>query len=66
MKKNNYMEIGKVRDVFFGIEDHGILTLNIDFDYGGSCQGTGHLCLSNFDKSKDRIVGNGTEEPSIK
>jgi hypothetical protein len=31
----------KIKDVRIFIEDHGILTMFVDLDYGGSCQGFG-------------------------
>ena len=38
-------ELGKIRDVALGFEDHGIFGMNIDFDFGGSGQGTGWFYL---------------------
>lgn len=32
----------RVESAFLGIEDHGGLTMNLAFDFGGSHQGTGH------------------------
>ena len=37
-----HAQIAKINSTFLGIEDHGIFSINIDFDYGGSAQGTGH------------------------
>lgn len=39
-------EIGTIHNTFIGIEDHGILGMNIDFDFGGVRQGTGVYYLS--------------------
>lgn len=38
-------EIGKIRDTHLGFEDHGMFSLCVDFDFGGSGQGFGHVCL---------------------
>jgi hypothetical protein len=40
-----HREIAKIRRAFFGIEDHGLLACYLDFDFGGSGQGTGGQCL---------------------
>jgi len=37
----------KVKSAFLGIEDHGILSMNLDFDFGSGGQGTGHYNLQN-------------------
>lgn len=37
--------IGVVDSVFLGFEDHGIFAVNLSFDYGGSHQGFGYICL---------------------
>jgi len=39
-------EIGRIRKVQFGVEDHGVLGLCIDFDFGGSVQGYGWFMLA--------------------
>ena len=46
-------ELAKVENVFFGIEDHGILTFIIYLDYGGSSQGFGNIGLSYHDRERD-------------
>lgn len=38
-------EIAKIRRAYFGTEDHGLLACFLDFDFGGSGQGTGGHCL---------------------
>ncbi len=38
-----------IGDVFFGLEDHGLLTCVISVDYGGSGQGFGNYMLGNKD-----------------
>lgn len=50
-------ELAKVTNVYFGKEDHGILTLNITLDYGGACQGFGGYSLDEYDKQKEKRVG---------
>ena len=40
-----HKEIAKIRRAYLGVEDHGILACSIDFDFGGSGQGTGCYCL---------------------
>jgi hypothetical protein len=37
--------IAKIRRAYIGIEDHGILVCSLDFDFGGSGQGTGGHAL---------------------
>ncbi len=46
MNDEYHKELGKVTRVFFGIEDHGILSFSIGFDFGDSHQGTGHYPCS--------------------
>ena len=39
-------QIGKIDGTHLGYEDHGMFTVNVNFDYGaGSHQGTGHICI---------------------
>lgn len=33
-------KIAKITDTFLGFEDHGVFTLSVTLDYGGSFQGT--------------------------
>jgi hypothetical protein len=40
-----HKEIAKIRRAYLGTEDHGILCCSIDFDFGGSGQGTGGYAL---------------------
>jgi len=40
-----YEQIAKIRKAYFGVEDHGLLACYLDFDFGGSGQGTGGHCL---------------------
>lgn len=50
-------QLGKIKSVFFGFEDHKILSFMISFDFGGTGQGFGGYALDTFDKSKNRRVG---------
>jgi len=50
-------KLGKIKSAEFFIEDHGILTFFLTFDFGGSCQGFGGYTLDSWDKKKDRRVG---------
>ena len=50
-------QLGKISSVHFGFEDHGILSLCVFFEFGGSSQGMGHLILSKYDKVKERQLG---------
>jgi hypothetical protein len=38
-------ELGRVRDWHIGVEDHGIFSFNLNFEFGGSVQGCGHYGL---------------------
>lgn len=51
-------QIAKITDSFIGFEDHGLLTVSLTFDYGGSMQGIGHRAFgssSEDDSSKWRL-----------
>lgn len=50
-------EIGRVTGVRLGVEDHGILTLDVAFDFGGSGQSFGGIALDTWDPVKRRRVG---------
>ncbi|TXH44291.1 MAG: hypothetical protein E6Q97_32975 [Desulfurellales bacterium] len=50
-------QLGKVRSIFFGREDHGILTFMVQVDFGGSTQGFGGYSLDIYDKELKRRVG---------
>lgn len=43
--KDAKRELGKIKLVQLGIEDHGILTLELYLDFGGRGQGFGGICL---------------------
>jgi len=49
--------LAKVRAAWIGREDHGILTIGIDFDYGSSGQGLPGVALDAWDSDKKRRVG---------
>lgn len=50
-------EMATVRGMHLGNEDHGIFSANVDFDLGGSHQGTGHRALDSYDEATDSRVG---------
>jgi hypothetical protein len=39
-------EIGRIKKVHFGVEDHGVLGLCIDFDFGSTSQSYGWFALA--------------------
>jgi hypothetical protein len=47
----------RIEYTHLGWEDHGIFTICLGLDYGGSEQGFGHLMASTYDKTADRQVG---------
>jgi len=49
--------LGRVESVFFGIEDHGCLTLMVHLDFGVSSQGFGGFALDRWDEERNRRVG---------
>lgn len=53
-------QLGKIDDVNLTIEDHGILTLQIGFDFGGTHQGFGGYCLDTYNKETDRREGHAS------
>jgi hypothetical protein len=52
-----YLQIGKIRSASLGYEDHEILTIILDVDYGGSSQMVGGFLLAPVDE------GYGTPKP---
>ena len=42
---NNTREAGMIDSVFYGVEDHGILTASVRIAFAGSSQGFGQLAL---------------------
>jgi hypothetical protein len=49
--------IAKARSASICREDHGILTVFIDFDYGGAGQGIPGFALDGWDEERKRRVG---------
>lgn len=52
-----WKQLGKAGKPDLSIEDHGILTLFVSIDFGGSSQGFGGYSLDTWDKKLDRRVG---------
>lgn len=50
-------KIGKATYASIRREDHGILTVDIQFDYGGSAQGIPGYALDGWDREQERRVG---------
>jgi hypothetical protein len=50
-------ELGRVTDVYLGLEDHDIFTMHITFDFGGTGQSFGGYALDTWDAGKKRRVG---------
>ena len=46
-----------ITDAILGIKDHGVLTIMIFVDYGGSGQGFGGVVLDEYSKEKNKRVG---------
>lgn len=57
MLGENRKELGRVSRVHFGLQDHGILTLDIALDFGGTGQSFGGYALDTWDAAKNRRVG---------
>lgn len=52
-------QLGKIDDVNLTIEDHGILTLQVGFDFGGTHQGFGGYCLDTYNEEEN--IGKDTQ-----
>lgn len=50
-------ELGTIKEAHLGFEDHGVMSMNLDFDFGSSGQGTGHYILSERDATAGRQIG---------
>ncbi len=50
-------ELGKVDDVELYIEDHGLLTIFVHIDFGGTHQGFGGFCLDTYNEKTERREG---------
>lgn len=46
-------KIAKVTSSFIGFEDHGLLSVSLTFDYGGSSQGIGHRAFGSSSEETD-------------
>ena len=51
-----YGQNAKIDSTSLGFEDHGIFTVMLGLDYGGTHQGAGMLCLSHTDKDTHKVV----------
>ena len=51
--------IARIDEVWLGIEDHGVFTVHIGWDYGGLHHGTGHLCLDAYNRETEERVADG-------
>lgn len=47
--------IGRCDGTFIGIEDHGIPSFNMHFDFGGSVQGLGHYSMGHTVRNKEYV-----------
>ncbi len=52
-----FERIGKIISTQLGIEDHGIMTFMLMFDFGGKRQGFGGYCLDTYDPISKKRVG---------
>ena len=52
-----FERIGKIGDTFLGIEDHGIMSFFLHFDFGGTGQGFGGYCLDTYDGGLKKRIG---------
>ena len=50
-------QLGKIDDVELSIEDHGILTLHVGFDFGGMHQGFGGYCMDTYNEETKHREG---------
>lgn len=53
--KKYEIHLAKINKTYLGIEDHGIFSFNIDFEWGSGGQGTGFLGLNTWDENKRLI-----------
>lgn len=52
-----FKQIARIDSTHLGYEDHGMFTVNLTFDFGGSGQGLGHLILAGSKPSAKDEVG---------
>jgi hypothetical protein len=50
-------ELGKIDGARIFIEDHGIMTFYLFFDFGGTVQGFGGFCLCEWSEKDNRRIG---------
>lgn len=52
------LNLGTINYTHIGPEDHGIFSVNVDFSFGGSGQGTGHYSLGEHGEYLGTFVKN--------
>jgi len=52
-----FEKIGKIESTQLGIENHGIMTFSLQFNFGGTGQGFGGVALDDYDEALKRRVG---------
>ena len=52
-----FERIGKIESTQLGVEDHGIMTFWLLFNFGGSEQGFGGCCLDTYSEEEKRMIG---------
>jgi hypothetical protein len=57
MPQEPNIEIGRIREIFLGIEDHGILALAVHLSFGSKHQGYGHFAIDTYDAAQKKRVG---------
>lgn len=58
-------ELGLVKRAEIEVEDHGILTFWLHFDFHGSGQGFGGYCLDEYSKEEKRRIGHAAGTDAI-
>lgn len=51
------LELGKIESTHIGFEDHGIFSVNVNFEFPGSSQGTGHYGFDSGMQFQTFILG---------
>ena len=52
-----HAELGRIGRTFLGVEDHGIFTAQLHFDFAGSGQSAGGYALDTWDDGRGQRVG---------
>ena len=52
-----FEKIGKIESTMLGVEDHGIMSFYLMFNFGGSGQGFGGYSLDDYDKNEEQRIG---------